>query len=107
MDNEKSHVSLERHLCLVCGVGFETGAILLDRRLRARMQRHAATGWGLAESIDISEARIEIESEGGLGCATSLKRVSESRLRTRCTSDRTGVRSHPRKARCPGLSGVE
>ncbi|MGV7186984.1 ATPase [Xanthomonas axonopodis] len=45
--NEKSHVSLEQHVCLVCGSAFETGAILLDRRLRASLERHTATGWGL------------------------------------------------------------
>jgi len=45
--NEKSHVSLEQHVCLVCGVVFDTGAILLDKRLRASMERHTTTGWGL------------------------------------------------------------
>ncbi len=45
--NEKSHVSLEQHVCIVCGRAFDTGAILLDRRLRASMGRHTATGWGL------------------------------------------------------------
>ncbi|HHW2678374.1 hypothetical protein [Pseudomonas aeruginosa] len=45
--NDKSHVSLEQHVCLVCGTGFDTGAILLDKRLRASMERHTATGWGL------------------------------------------------------------
>lgn len=45
--NEKSHVSLEQHVCLVCGVRFDTGAILLDRRLRASMEHHTETGWGL------------------------------------------------------------
>ena len=46
MDN-KSHVSLEQHICLVCGIRFDTGAILLDRRVRACMEQHTATGWGL------------------------------------------------------------
>ena len=45
--HDKSHVSLEQHVCLVCGTRFDTGAILLDRRLRASMERHTATGWGL------------------------------------------------------------
>lgn len=45
--NDKSHVSLEQHVCLVCGTAFDTGAILLDKRLRASMGRHTATGWGL------------------------------------------------------------
>lgn len=45
--NEKSHVSLERHVCLVCGMVFDTGAILLDKRLRPSMERYTITGWGL------------------------------------------------------------
>ena len=43
----KSRVSLEQHVCLVCGAAFDTGSILLDRRLRASMEHHTATGWGL------------------------------------------------------------
>ena len=45
--NDKLHVSLEQHVCLVCGTAFDTGAILLDKRLRASMERHTKTGWGL------------------------------------------------------------
>lgn len=45
--NDKSQRSLEQHVCLVCGVRFDTGAILLDRRLRASMEHHTATAWGL------------------------------------------------------------
>ncbi|MBJ9756365.1 ATPase [Burkholderia cepacia] len=45
--NDKSHVSLEQHVCLVCGKAFDTGTILLDKRLRASMEHHTATGWGL------------------------------------------------------------
>jgi uncharacterized protein (DUF1786 family) len=41
---EKSHVSIEQHVCLICGSAFNTGAILLDRRLRASMEHHTATG---------------------------------------------------------------
>lgn len=45
--NDKSHVSLEQNVCLVCGVTFDTGNLLLDKRLRASMERHTTTGWGL------------------------------------------------------------
>lgn len=45
--SEKSHVSIERHLCLVCGAEYDTGAILLDRRLRASLHRYTTTGLGL------------------------------------------------------------
>lgn len=45
--DDKSYVSLEQRLCLVCGTCFDTGNLLLDRRLRANMERHTVTGWGL------------------------------------------------------------
>lgn len=45
--NDKSHVSLERRVCLVCGVTFDTGSLLLDKRLRASLERYTTTGWGL------------------------------------------------------------
>lgn len=45
--SEKSHVSMERHICLVCGAEYDTGSILLDRRLRASFERYTTTGWGL------------------------------------------------------------
>ncbi len=45
--NDKSHVSLEQRACLVCGIAYDTGSILLDKRLRASLARHTTTGWGL------------------------------------------------------------
>lgn len=45
--SEKSHVSMEGRVCLVCAETYETGAILLDRRLKASMERQTTTGWGL------------------------------------------------------------
>ncbi|MBT9461209.1 MAG: ATPase [Rugosibacter sp.] len=54
--NDKSHVSLEQHVCLVCGVAYDTGSILLDKRLRARMEHYTTTGWGLcAEHQKLSD----------------------------------------------------
>ena len=44
---EKSHVSLERHVCLVCAAEYDTGSILLDKRLRPTLERYTTTGWGL------------------------------------------------------------
>ena len=45
--DDKSYVSLEQRLCLVCGAPFDTGNLLLDKRLRASMNRYTVTGWGL------------------------------------------------------------
>ncbi len=47
--NDKSHVSLERHVCMVCRAVFDTGNLLLDKRLRASLERHTSTDWGLCD----------------------------------------------------------
>ena len=44
---DKSHVSMEQHRCIVCGQEYDTGAILLDRRLRDSLERTTLTGNGL------------------------------------------------------------
>lgn len=44
---DKSYVTLERQLCQVCGSAFDTGALLLDKRLRPRFDRYTCTGFGL------------------------------------------------------------
>jgi len=45
--SEKSYVSMEQGACIVCGHLYDTGTILFDRRLRASMERHTVTCWGL------------------------------------------------------------
>lgn len=44
---EKSYVSLERQVCVVCGIAYDTGNLLLDKRLRASLDHYTTTGWGL------------------------------------------------------------
>lgn len=43
----KSYVSMEQHRCRFCGKTFDTGVVLLDRRLVFSMERSTVTGWGL------------------------------------------------------------
>jgi hypothetical protein len=43
----KSHVSMERNICLVCAKEYDTGAILLHRQLQPRLEPRTVTGWGL------------------------------------------------------------
>jgi hypothetical protein len=45
--NEKSHVSLELRVCMVCGCEYETGTLLIDQRLRETLDPLTTTGWGL------------------------------------------------------------
>lgn len=44
---EKSYVSLEQKVCMVCGKAFDSGALLFDRRLKESMEHYTVTGWDL------------------------------------------------------------
>ena len=43
----KSHVSMEQHQCFICGTIYDTGNILLDKRLNDSLERYTVTGHGL------------------------------------------------------------
>lgn len=63
--SEKSHVSMEQRQCVVCGECYDTGSILLDKRLRASMERNTVTGLGVCPK-DTKEGFIVImESADG------------------------------------------
>ena len=53
---EKSHVSMEQHQCVACFTLFETGAILLDKRLEKSMERHTVTGQGMCPACEARKA---------------------------------------------------
>lgn len=44
---DKSYVTLEQNVCPVCGKTFDTGAILMDKRLQDRFDHHTTTGFSL------------------------------------------------------------
>jgi len=43
----KSHVSMEQKICPCCDKTFDSGAILLDRKLKNSMERNTITGFQL------------------------------------------------------------
>src|SRR5690606_24370178 len=78
--NDKSHVSLEQHVCLVCGSAFDTGAILLDKRLRQSMERHTVNGWGLCPEHErlfkegyVALVECDPQRSGGAPSSGSMK----------------------------------
>ena len=44
---EKSHVTMEQAMCPICTKKFDTGAILLDKRLRKRFESSTLTKWDI------------------------------------------------------------
>lgn len=78
--NDKSHVSLEQRVCLVCGSTFDTGAILLDKRLRQNLERHTVTGWGLCPEHErlfqegyVALVECDPQRSGGAPSSGSMK----------------------------------
>ena len=43
----KSYVTMEQNICMVCGKEFDTGAILLDRKMRDKFEHKTTTGAGI------------------------------------------------------------
>ena len=46
---DKSYVSMEKRVCEVCGKEYETGSLLMDKRLRDSMEKYTLTGYGMCE----------------------------------------------------------
>jgi hypothetical protein len=45
--SDKSYVTLTQHRCIVCGIEYDTGEIMVDMRLRNTFEHHTLTGNGL------------------------------------------------------------
>ena len=92
---DKSYVSLDQRVCLVCGASFDTGSLLLDKRLRASMKRHTTTGWGLCPehqkmSDDGFVALVECDPERSGAAAVGRLKPEQAY--------RTGRLAHLRRA---------
>lgn len=60
-DQNKSHVSMGEHICIICTKKYDSGAILLDMQLRKRMESHTLTGSGMCpECTDQSKTHIAL-----------------------------------------------
>jgi hypothetical protein len=70
--SDKSHVIMERHQCLACGVEYETGVILLDKRLRKVFERYTTTGNGLCPE-HTKEGFITLIAATRLGSGPTVK----------------------------------
>lgn len=43
----KSYVTLEQNVCKVCCQEYDTGALLMDKRMQDKFEQHTTTGWGM------------------------------------------------------------
>jgi hypothetical protein len=63
--SDKSHVSMEQKQCPACGKVFDSGAILLDTRLRQLLERTTVTGWAICPDDTKEGFIVLIESADG------------------------------------------
>lgn len=93
--SDKSYVTMEQHVCLVCGTTYDTGSILLDRRLRKTFDHKTVTGNGLCpEHQKLYDegyiALIEIDPMRSAASASGYVKPEDAY--------RTGVITHMRRA---------
>lgn len=77
----KSHVSMEAAICPVCGKSHNTGAILLDKRLRASMEPVTHTGYAMCQPCDglNKQGYIALIEVSNTGERTNLKMENANR----------------------------
>jgi len=74
--SDKSYVTMEAKVCMICGLEYSTNAILMDQRLRPRFDRTTVTGWGMCDEhraainkdyvglIEVDEAKSKEQPNG-------------------------------------------
>lgn len=86
--NDKSYVTMEQQVCIVCGKTFDTGSILMDRYLKDRFDMHTITGWGMCEE------HAKLKADG----FTALVEIDEAKTTDRENPYRTGNLAHVRNS---------
>lgn len=99
----KSHVGMEQKVCPVCGQAFDTGAILLDKRLRNTLERKTVTGW------DLCPEHAKLWEKGYIAlveCDPDKSKLTGGTIKPE-DAYRTGRIAHIRKAAAKRIFNVE
>ena len=89
----KSHVTIEQQQCIVCGEVFDTGSLLLDKRLRERFDHTTLTGWGMCP------VHMKLYDDGYIAlieCDEKYSAIVNNRVQPE-EAYRTGTVAHIRK----------
>lgn len=87
---DKSHVTMERHVCKVCCERFDTGSLLLDQRLRPVFEHFTTTGWGLCPKC------LKLKDDGYVALVGCKNSPPEGKMLGPEEADRTGNIAHVR-----------
>jgi hypothetical protein len=84
----KSFVTLEQHVCPVCGNVHDSGALLLDRRMREKFEMHTVSGYGLCDACK------KLKDDGYIALV-EVKNMYGSNIKQE-DANRTGLIAHVR-----------
>lgn len=99
----KSHVSMEQRVCMICTKEYDTGAILIDKRLQDSLDRTTTTGWGICNDC---EAMNEKGYVALVGVDASRSEVINGNIKPEAAY-RTGGICHIRKSKIEDILGIE
>jgi len=91
----KSYVTMEQHVCGICGVTFDSGAILLDKRMREKFERHTVTGYGTCPDC---QAKLDEGYVALVGCDESKSKLLNNGRMNPEGAHRTGDLIHIRES---------
>ena len=100
---DKSHVSMERKICVVCAKEYDTNSILLDKRLKPSLERNTITGFGICpadqERADQGFiALVEVDPERSFAGSGSVEVKSADQVMKPQDAYRTGRIIHIKKS---------
>jgi hypothetical protein len=84
---DKSYVTLEQNLCVVCLTDFDTGTLLLDKRMKPRFEKFTRTGWGMCPACQKKRDDGYIAL---IECDPAKTKVSGDRIKDNSDAYRTG-----------------
>lgn len=93
--SEKSYVTMEQAICVVCAKPYDTGALLIDKRLRERFERHTLTGWGMCPEHEEMRGNDFVAI---VGCDESQSSINSSGTLNPQDAYRTGAVAHVKAA---------
>ena len=88
--SDKSYVSMEQHVCTVCGHTYVTGSILLSKRLKPSLERYTVTSNGLCPEHQ------KLFDEGYIALVEVVNKQNSTTLKPQ-DANRTGRIAHVRR----------
>ncbi len=100
---DKSFVTLEQKVCAVCAVTYDSGALLIDKRLRDKFNKYTTTGFGMCDEHQ------KLKDDGYIALVACDESKSDKMPNGNLSPEgayRTGGIAHLRKSVWPDIMNV-